>query len=564
MSENTVSNPQSQSPPADQLLGQLPVHAAGERKRAAQVPAQGWKAWITPSMTDVFFVALILWLFCAGPLGWVALLTDGDAGWHIRTGERILSTGVVPSTDPYSFSKPNAEWFAWEWGADVIYAVMHQAAGLKGVVLLAGVLIAFSTTVLLSHMLWRGANFLVALPLAILTVGVSSIHYLARPHVFTLALLPVCLWMIDRDRRTPSRWLWAIPVIQVVWTNLHGGFMALIACTGLVMAGEALACLPEWFAGRRSPEGEARVGRYGLLCALCAAATLVNPFGWKLHQHIGKFLQSDFIREAVQEFQSPQFRSESMLQFELLLLAGLIAAGVAIFSRSRDWVAMLLVLFWAHQSLNAVRHATIFVLVAAPLIASVASEWFSRLAATQRKSSLTGILHSLGVDQARGFGRVTAWPLVFLTGLALMGAPQVKWPTDFPAEKFPLKLMHKHKELLAQYRTLTSDQWADYLIYQSDPKQKVYVDGRSDFYGAKLGREYMALFSGGWGWEKTLAKNGFEVVLAPDEWPLVRLLALDPQWRLVEADRAQKTSAATLFVKRGSGADRALAGVRPQ
>jgi len=547
-------------PPVEVTLGQLPAHAAVSRPVAAAQPlaALGWKARLTPSMADIFFIALILWLFCASPAGWLALLSDGDAGWHIRTGEGILATGVVPSTDPYSFSKPGAQWFAWEWLSDVIYAKLHQVAGLKGVVLLAGVLIAFSTSVLLMQMIWRGANFLVALPIAVLTVGVSSIHYLARPHVFTLALLPVCLWIIDRDRRAHTRWLWSVPVIQVAWTNLHGGFMALIACTGLLMVGEAMACLPEWWAGRRCPEGERRVWRYGVLCTLCAAATLVNPFGWRLHQHIGKYLQSDFIRDAVQEFQSPQFRSEAMLQFEVLLVAALIASGVAIFSRSRDWVAMLWVLFWAHQALHAVRHATIFVLVAAPLIATVASEWFSRLAATQKKSSLTGILHSLGADTAAGFRRVTPWPLAFLLGLSLMSAPHIQWPKDFPAEKFPLALMHKYQQLYVDHKTLTSDQWADYLIYRSYPRQRVFVDGRSDFYGASLGREYMALFGGNWGWEKTLAKHGFEVVLAPDDWPLTRLLAQHGDWKLVEQDQRKKTASATLFVKRGSGAEQAL------
>jgi len=545
----------------DELLARIPAHEASSPAAAARpgvgAVQTGWAGWLVPSMTDVFFMALVVWLFCAGPLGWVALLTDGDAGWHIRTGERVLATGVVPSTDPFSFSKPGAEWFAWEWGADVIYAALHTAFGLKGVVLFAGLLIAFSTTVLLSHMIWRGANFLVALPLAVLTVGVSSIHYLARPHVFTLALLPVCLWMVDRDRRQHTRWLWTIPLIQVAWTNLHGGFMAWIAFTGLLMAGEAFACVPDWLAGKRSPVGEARAQRYGLLLVLCAAATFVNPFGYRLHQHIGKYLQSDFIHEAVSEFQSPQFRSESMLQFEILLLAAMVAAGVALFSRSRDWVALLWVLFWAHQSLHAVRHATIFVLAAAPLIAAVASEWFARLAVTQKKSSVTGILYALGVDTAAKFRRVSLWPVAFVAGLALLGNPPVHWPTDFPAEKFPLRLMHKHRELFVKHRTLTSDQWGDYLIYQSDPAQKVFIDGRSDFYGAQLGREYMRLFAGDWGWEKTLAKHGFEVVLAPDEWPLTRLLAQDPAWRMVEYDRRKKTSAATLFVKKNSPADRA-------
>ncbi|MFX5960894.1 hypothetical protein ABTE72_19250, partial [Acinetobacter baumannii] len=40
-----------------------------------------------PSLSDLFFAALLIWLFIAGGDGWKGLLLDGDCGWHIRTGE---------------------------------------------------------------------------------------------------------------------------------------------------------------------------------------------------------------------------------------------------------------------------------------------------------------------------------------------------------------------------------------------------------------------------------------------------------------------------------------------
>ena len=70
------------------------------------------------------------WLFVAGA-GWSVLLADGDTGWHIRAGEFILDTGAVPRTDLFSYSKAGAPWYAWEWLADVVFALAWRAARSK-------------------------------------------------------------------------------------------------------------------------------------------------------------------------------------------------------------------------------------------------------------------------------------------------------------------------------------------------------------------------------------------------------------------------------------------------
>ena len=102
-----------------------------------------WGRLLVPSLLDLLFIALIGWLFMSsGPHGWQSLLADADVGWHIRTGEYILNHHQVPHHDLYSFSKPGAPWYAWEWLSDVIDARLFRGAGLKGVVLAAGVVIA--------------------------------------------------------------------------------------------------------------------------------------------------------------------------------------------------------------------------------------------------------------------------------------------------------------------------------------------------------------------------------------------------------------------------------------
>src|SRR3984957_15403579 len=197
----------------------LPAVRAPARSIESVLTAR-WARVLIPSLSDLFFLAILIWLFMSsGAAGWQGLLADGDAGWHIRTGQYILDHHSVPHQDLYSFSKPGAPWFAWEWGSDVLFGWLQRVAGLKGVVLLTGVLLAGFSLTLIRRMMWRGVHMFVAIAVALLAVGSASIHFLARPHIFTLLLMSIAVWMIEADRKQPSSRIWLLVPMTVVWTN---------------------------------------------------------------------------------------------------------------------------------------------------------------------------------------------------------------------------------------------------------------------------------------------------------------------------------------------------------
>src|SRR4051812_46549357 len=116
---------------------------AREKDRAttpetATVPATAASAPLIarflPSLTDLAFLMPVFFIFLKMG-GAPALLRDGDTGWHIRTGEWILNHHQVPFADMFSFSRPGAPWFAWEWLWDVTFALLSRAGGLAAVVL---------------------------------------------------------------------------------------------------------------------------------------------------------------------------------------------------------------------------------------------------------------------------------------------------------------------------------------------------------------------------------------------------------------------------------------------
>jgi hypothetical protein len=307
---------------------------------------------------------------------------------------------------------------------------------------------------------------------------------------------------------------------------LHGGFLVFIACLALLVIGSAVEAL---LGRRRWPA----VRRYAALVAGCSAATLANPYGIALHIHIFEYLRADWIKNLVQEFQAPTFRSEGQLQFEGLLVGGLILAGLLL--RKQRVTEALWLLFLAHSSLTSLRHAPLYAAVAAPLIASELSAGWKALVAERNKSSILRILHQLGEDLTANFGRTSVWPALVVAALVMLDAP-IKWPHDFPSEAFPVAMVHENANVLESGRVLTTDQWGDYIIYSFYPQQKVFIDGRSDFYGETLGTEYLHLLQGAYDWRAILDRRGFDVALLPVDWPLVQMLKLDRSWQVIKDD----------------------------
>jgi len=484
---------------------------------------------LTPTLADVFFVALLVAAFLR-PGGLQTLLADGDTGWHVRTGQAILASGGAPTADPYSFSRAAQPWCDWEWLSDVAFARAWQWRGTGGVAALAAVVLCLASAALLLWLLRRGTGLWIAVGVTLAVSSASSVHYLARPHVFSILLYTLCLWALDEDRRHPRPCIWLLVPVAALWANLHAGFVALVATLALAVA---VSALERGWRGMR---------RYGALALMSAAATCLNPYGWRLHQHILEYLSSSWILNHVQEFQSPEIRSEGMVVFAVLLVGGIAAASRALAGRGRFEGALALA--WGFAALRSARHIPFFAIAAAPAIAGECARWWRGIAERAPRRAARRVFWNLGQDlgQARG---VSAW-LAAGAALALAAAGVA---ADFPASRFPALAVEQNRGLFAPagvaQRILTSDQWADYLIFRFYPRQRVFFDGRSDFYGPVLGADYTTLALAQDGCLGLLERYRFDAALLPRDWPLGAVLEENAQWKRVYRDEV-----ATLYVRR--------------
>src|SRR5882724_5457542 len=192
--------------------------------------------WFMPSLADVLFLSFFFKLLSNGS----SLLDDGDTGWHILTGESILRTFKIPVADPYSHTVPGIAWTTHEWLAEVIFALFHRLMGLNGVVLISTTVITLTFYFLYLFMLRRRVSAPVAVSFTILAAFTSMLHWLARPHIFSLALTLAFVVILEMYQREKVNHLKLLPPLMVLWVNLHGGYILGLILVFIYAAGNLL------------------------------------------------------------------------------------------------------------------------------------------------------------------------------------------------------------------------------------------------------------------------------------------------------------------------------------
>lgn len=482
-----------------------------------QTRKEAWLLRVLPSLTDLAFALPLLLLLLVSPSGVSMLLGDGDTGWHIRTGEWILQHHAVPHQDLFSYTRPGESWFAWEWGWDVAFAAIHQMSGLAGVVFV-NVAILGMVSALLFRLVRRACdNDMIAFAITAVAMCASMVHWLARPHLLSWLFFLLALHLLARaeDGRTEAL-VW-LPPLVLIWTNMHGSFflgLVMIVIAGIGALLQRRSSRPFW------------------LCAIASAvATFANPYTWHVHAHIWSYLVDSKLMDNIQEFQSPNFHRGLAVIFEAILLLG--AAAVLWCLQNRRWSAALVLLLWAHLSLVAARNIPLFLFVACPSIAAMLLDFGRRARSAEWFRRSTESFLWVG-EQFRPFERVERLhaisALVLVCFAVCSAGNRPGFDAHFPGKQFPEAALGTIRRANPA-RIFTSDQWGDFFIYEMYPQVKVFVDGRSDFYGGEFIDRCRHILGARWDWKVDLQRFSTDMVVVTPDAPLATVLKISPDWR---------------------------------
>ncbi len=460
---------------------------------------------------------------------------DGDLGRHLTIGRAILTSGQIPLRDVFSFTMTGQPLTPHEWLAQALFALAERAAGFSGVAVLTALVIALAFGVVYLRALRQSARPLLSAALTLLAMAVSSLHWLTRPHIFTFLML--ALWVDTLEElRAGKKVGWRLPLLMLVWANLHGAFVAGFVTWAIYGVGMAW---DRWSPGHSDAALPAGFWKqFGLGGGAALVVTLLNPSGLGLWTTSLGFLGNRYLVDHTAEYLSPDFHLSSTLPLLIMIGLGLL---MPLFVRRKLPAAhSLMMAAWGVMALVSVRNAPLFAIIAAPIMATVLAEWLTELGAQNRILAAWNGLESrllLIETSLKGYVYPAILAVVVSVGLAMASpAPGTPGWMGFDPQVFPVHAVDWMQAHPVTGNGFNYFPWGGYLLYRQWPQQKVFMDGQTDFYGEPLTRQYEQVITLSPGWQDVLRQYHVTWVIMPLEAPLTQTLLAEPAWQVLYRD----------------------------
>jgi hypothetical protein len=460
----------------------------------------------------------------------VLISADSDPALHRRLGDWMIQHHAIVQEDNllHTYHGPA---IAKEWASEILFAAAGRWLGWNGFVLIAASLIATCFWLLHRQLLAEGCDVALATGLVLAAMLACSMHWLARPLLFTHLLALVFAWQLrwfQQGRVSARRLFMLLTPLMLLWANLHGAFM-----TGLVLI--AMHAAGSVIDARRQSVPAAKCKLLVALFLVCGAASLANPRGWGAYTHILNFFRSRELSTVTTEFASPDFHTAGMHGLLLLLL--LLAVTLMTVRPKVHATDVLAIGGWGCLALLSARNVPIFALVTTPYLAQwltgfVRSHDNSRWGRLYRES--TG--SELAVNHKAGGVLMIA---AFVCVLLLMAKPRIDggapiFITDFPSSRYPIAAVDylRAHPLAVRGEMFNYFLWGGYLDFAL-PEWKPFIDSRTDMYGLELVHEFKTANDSKPGWETVFAKYNVGWTILPVQHPLNQILRLRPDWQPV-------------------------------
>ena len=459
---------------------------------------------------------------------------DSDYYWHITLGKYILENRSIFREDIFSWIAAERGYVetAHSWLGSIIICLFSNVSSnpIYGAALFIGI-----TTAAISFAMacvygspFDKENPKCDFPNAFLSIiiGLAIVLIPVQPRPLNFGLLLFTLAMIllhDGFENPESRKCWWLPIISLLWANLHGGSVPILfVFHGLFLVLSALPSFSWKGIGQNTRRTAGRVRRFALLWIADAAAALVNPYGWRLLIYCFH-TNSEATKKYVMEWSPAEL-------LNLAVLAALLVLFMALLLREErkpvELSYLLPVLATLFMTGKYVRIEPYLALCTLMLIWHVLhmtfGTWIPKKLNSVRVEKITTLLAVLSVAMICFSAAVTSDR--FVNHESRSGDPLSPGLLEAIDELQPERM----------YTTYNDGGYLIYHGYQS------FIDSRADLFpGPMLNRaiEFASMknFSSD-KLEEYIREFGFDAILLSRENSLNAWLALHPDWEAVYED----------------------------
>jgi hypothetical protein len=437
------------------------------------------KLWL---LLPVFLLVYKSFIFPLPPL---------DFWWHLKMGEVIATTRSIPTVDSFSFTAAGQPFVVQNWLAELIYYWTYGIGGFPLLVFLATV-ITLAGFLLMYRLCLAATKNLRVVAIVGFLAALGNYGFL-RPQTFSFLLFAAFYFVLEQYRQHRSNRLWVLPLLMVLWVNLHGAFILGIALVGLYILGEG--CRRTLNPHRTDALAGAEVRKLLLVLFLCALATLLNPEGPGIFSYVRTVVTDAGSQQLVAEWRPP--RITDFLGFLLFYCPFFLTLLAFILSRVKpDLTELSLFFVFAGLGLMSIRNAAWFSTIAYPLLARYIPLLDLSPLQPLRRYRIVNTLFEPGSasnGEAPVYARINRLVLVAAVAVVASQSPWIRprlAGTSLLAEQTPVGAADFIRERGLTGRIFHPQMFGDYLIWRLWPQQRTFVDGRVHLFSLDFLKEY--------------------------------------------------------------------------
>lgn len=399
---------------------------------------------------------------------------DPDLYGYLTYGRLFIEHGGLTTTDPFAFTSTGSRWVTFEYLAHIALWLAYRDWGPHGLIALKCALGGTAVACLYAAIRSAGRNLQVAVPMFALSASIISRYFLFRPQLFTFAFFALFVLILFRflDRRRAP--LWLLPIVMLVWTNTHGGFVAGLGAVGLTLM---LGVCGNAAAGARQARSLLAGTRpLALTLGACLLVTFINPQGLHLWGYVLTELTHDTNRRFIAEWQPISLFRDTWSAVGLMLITAALALLTVSANRAGGGTSGPSPLCWAFScvplivmSYMSVRHVPVAALWAAPVLARLAAVSPAR----RNFTSPAGVAWA-GICTGGTLG-------VMLTVAAVIQHPSPSIAADGTVlgRTHPCGAVTFMRDNALRGNVYNTLRWGSYITWELYPSVRVAMDGRN-------------------------------------------------------------------------------------
>jgi hypothetical protein len=445
-------------------------------------------------------------------------ILDPDMWWHLSVGDWIVHNHSFPHSGIFSHTAASRPWMAYSWGYEVLLSRAYGWFSFIGMALF-GTALTIAVALAIFVMLYRiSGRFWVAWVLCIMVCAAFLFNIAPRPLFFSVVLFTIMLTLLFEAQRSGRvQLLYWLPLVFVIWANIHIQFIYGLAVVGLFAGINLLQRIatssrtyPDFLTPPTLPLGQPL-----MVLACCILASCVGPYSYHLYRQAFVISQSKIMYRMIIELQALSFDYFNQYVELLLTIAAFFALG---WQRKIDPFKLALLLLASVFAFRTWRDAWFVCVVAAALIADFPAP-----------------------KQERECVRLSGWTTVSVASILLLFLAARN--TDFNtrgldrliSSEYPVDAVNFLRRNPVGGPLYNSFDWGGFLIFYM-PQYPVSIDGRTDLYGEAMDEQYYATQEAEPSYQSDPVLNEAGLVVLKSKYPITQALLGDRRFRLIYRD----------------------------